>query len=188
MIAVPETDRATRDTATATDEVRVRTYDEDLARLVEPRFDLFPDREKLQVLRALEPERDETVSNTTCVGLDEARALALDQSRTVDDKADRIGVGNGGAGGTAYANRSLNSPLETTDIVEYEVAGTQIIMDAYLSGDTEDTVGSLLSEMSVVSEQGRQFIHATFTEFEHLAGQGVQLEATLIFEPEGGTP
>ncbi|QLG49574.1 hypothetical protein [Natrinema halophilum] len=73
--------------ATAETNVYVGVYD---LELIDDRIPGWPGltiKERLRFIReVLEPIEESWSSNTTCVGLDEARALQPDQSRTVDDK------------------------------------------------------------------------------------------------------
>lgn len=129
---------------------------------------------------------EETVQNTTCVELDEYRALDTAQSEDVDDDADRIAVGTGDAT-PQYSNRTLNAPITDEEgdpvafrIDEYEVNGTEVTMNGFLG--TQQANGETIAEASVVSNEGRQWNHATHTPYDKSNSESVTYEATFTYD------
>lgn len=128
---------------------------------------------------------EETVQNTTCVELDEYRALDTAESEDVDDDADRIAVGTGDTT-PQYSNRSLNAPILDDDgdpvefqIDEYSVNGTEVTMNGFLG--TQQANGETVAEVSVVSNEGRQYNHATHTPYDKSNTESVTYEAVFNY-------
>lgn len=168
-------------TATSTDEVMVRAYDIDEVEKIEPRFPNLTPRGKLRCLSYFTPSYEDKTENTTCVELDELRSRSLNQSLSVSDTADRMEIGTGDDE-PQYQNRELNEYQDDIDIVEYNSDGTTLILNGFLASDL--LVGLNLVEMNVITESGRQLIHALYQEFEKVQGQGVVYQATIFFEPK----
>lgn len=128
---------------------------------------------------------EETVSNTTCVELDEYRALDTAQSEDVEDDADRFGVGSD-ATTPAYSNRTLNAPSldeegepVTFQIDEYEVDGTEVTMNGFLG--TQQANGETITEAAIISIEGRQYNHAVHNSFEKSNTESVTYEAVFTY-------
>lgn len=128
---------------------------------------------------------EETVSNTTCVELDEYRALDTAQSEDVEDDADRFGVGTDNTT-PAYQDRTLSAPVLDDDgdpvnfqIDEYEVNGTEVIMNGFLG--TQQANGETITEAGVISLQNRLYNHVVHSPYDKSNSESVTYEATFTY-------
>lgn len=129
---------------------------------------------------------EETVSNTTCIELDEYRALDTAQSEDIDDNADRFAIGTDDTP-SEYTNRTLNAPILDDEgdpvsfqIDEYEVDGTTVTMNGFLG--TAQANGEIITEVAIVSEEGRQYNHAIHSSFEKSDSESVTYEGVFTYD------
>lgn len=131
---------------------------------------------------------EETVSNTTTIGLDEYRAL--DTAGDDDDSAVEFGVGTDDTAPT-YNNRSLNAPASDNDgndvrftIDEFEVDGTTVIMNGFLS--TSQGNEQTIVEAGVFSDLNRMYNHAIHSPITKSNSESVTYEAQFTFDTAAG--
>lgn len=133
--------------------------------------------EKLEQLKAAEPDRSTTSHNTTCIGLDELRAETLAETYGVE-KATAFALGDNDTA-PDHKNRSINNKVGEVDISEYTASGNQLVLDGFAGSDQLN--GETLTEIGTISDAGRLLNHAVFNAVVKDSGEAVHFEVVLSF-------
>lgn len=177
----------TQSEARARANVRVRVWDLVDVERIEPRWDELSNAAKMRVLSYIQADHESRSSNTTCIGLHEYWAENLDGTRSVDDKASEIALGDQDTE-PAFENTELNDEVGRTSIDEFATDGTELIINAFLPREQlnqDDTGGNPeLTELGLVTEGDRLLNHSLFNSFEKTPQRAAQFEVRLDSEPK----
>lgn len=135
--------------------------------------------DRLQLLQAglYKPVQTVATTNTTCIGLDEARALSLVPPGEVDPVA-TFDVGTDDTAPT-YNDTELGNNVYSADLVSFSADGNDFNAVAFL--DTTEANDNTLVEGGLVSEAGRLLNHSTFTSIDKTPNREVTIDITITF-------
>ncbi len=147
------TNRETDDRAVVSGTITVREYDIERVREEADAWDQLSGRDKLTVLRRLQPAAEHTSHNIICVGHHEWVVDAMDAAQTNPPPLRTIAVGRSSSD-PAESDRALNDEVYRADISAYEDGGQTISVTSVLDtreGNVDVDNGEELAEMGVYS-------------------------------------
>lgn len=132
---------------------------------------------------AVEPERETTTENTTCVGLHEYMVDDLDRNQATDRDATHLAVGSDG-GAVAVADTALGNEVFRTPVTTSTDGGATLTTTTFIS--SREANGNTLREGGLVTGGvGAPWVllnHSTFADIVKDNTKTVTVQAELTFQ------
>lgn len=143
--------------------VYVSTYDPAILEFLWPEWPALTNRERLQLLRAYQPgpRSGGRQHNETTLAFRQYLARTIDPEQNPSrDKAERLMVGRGGAGGTSEYDDDMNLPVGDVEITDTVYSPRTASVQVTTFVDATQLNGWTIDEIGVQSQRGELWNHA----------------------------
>jgi hypothetical protein len=129
--------------------VTTERYDADALRTALPQWPDLPKRQRLAVLRLLEPVDVTTTTNTPCKGQHELLATYLCRAENSDATASHLAVGSDNGTSPAYTNESINNEGYRPAVTDSSLDDTTVVSTTFLDATEANDLDSSTSENKI---------------------------------------